>query len=107
LNKNICQKPLFFGTDFPNFITAFPSQQPSSPSNLLTPQTISVFSRELKERLGFTYYNVYISCNSKGKAVLLQAWSGPEGSRKLRFPDIMTTTQDGGKVFTPRKYTWY
>jgi len=35
---------------------------------------------------------------SKGKAVPLQAWSGPEGSRKLRFPDIMTTVQDGGKV---------
>ena len=34
----------------------------------------------------------------KGKAVLLQAWSGPEGSRKLRFPDFMTTAQDGGKV---------
>jgi hypothetical protein len=34
----------------------------------------------------------------KGKAVLLQAWSGPEGSRKLRFPDYMTTAQDGGKV---------
>jgi len=29
------------------------------------------------------------------KAVLLQAWSGPEGSRKLRFPDFMTKTQDG------------
>ena len=28
----------------------------------------------------------------------LQAWSGPEGSRKLRFPDFMTTAQDGGKV---------
>jgi hypothetical protein len=27
----------------------------------------------------------------KGKAVPLQAWSGPEGSRKLRFPDYMTT----------------
>ena len=27
----------------------------------------------------------------KGKAVQLQAWSGPEGSRKLRFPDFMTT----------------
>jgi hypothetical protein len=26
----------------------------------------------------------------KGKAVPLQAWSGPEGSRKLRFPDYMT-----------------
>jgi hypothetical protein len=31
----------------------------------------------------------------KGKAVPLQAWSGPEGSRKLRFPDFMTTAQDG------------
>jgi hypothetical protein len=32
------------------------------------------------------------------KAVSLQAWSGPEGSRKLRFPDFMTTAQVGGKV---------
>ena len=32
------------------------------------------------------------------KAVPLQAWSGSEGSRKLRFPDFMTTAQDGGKV---------
>ena len=28
--------------------------------------------------------------NKEGKAVPLQAWSGPEGSRKLRFPDFMT-----------------
>jgi len=34
----------------------------------------------------------------KGKAVSLQAWTGPEGSRKLRFPDFMTTAQDGGKI---------
>ena len=34
----------------------------------------------------------------KGKAVPLQAWSGPQGSRKLRFPDFMTTAPDGGKV---------
>ena len=34
----------------------------------------------------------------KGKAVPLQACSGPEGSRKLRFPEIMTTAQDVGKV---------
>jgi hypothetical protein len=39
-----------------------------------------------------------IILNVKGKAVPLQAWSGPEGSRKLRFPDFMTTVQDGGKV---------
>jgi len=34
----------------------------------------------------------------KDKAVPLQAWSGPEGSRMLRFTDFMTTAQDGGKV---------
>ena len=34
----------------------------------------------------------------KGKAVPLQAWSGPECSRKLRFLDFTTTAQDGGKV---------
>jgi len=34
----------------------------------------------------------------KGKTVPLQARSGPEGSRKLRFPDLVTTVQDGGKV---------
>jgi hypothetical protein len=37
----------------------------------------------------------------KGKAVSLQAWSGPEGSRKLRFPNFVTTAQDGGKVVSP------
>jgi hypothetical protein len=34
----------------------------------------------------------------KGKSVPLQAWSGSEGSRQLRFPDFMTKVQDGGKV---------
>ena len=33
----------------------------------------------------------------KGKAVPSQVWTGPEGSRKLRFPDFVTTAQDGGK----------
>jgi hypothetical protein len=50
-----------------------------------------------------------------GKAVPLQAWSGPEGSRKLRFPDYMKTAQDGGKVVSlthrpplpPSKCSWY
>jgi hypothetical protein len=36
--------------------------------------------------------------NKKGKAVPLQAWSGPEDSKKLSFPDFVTTAQDGGKV---------
>ena len=38
------------------------------------------------------------SLKGKCKAVPLQAWSGPEVSRKLRFPDFMKTAQDGGKV---------
>ena len=41
---------------------------------------------------------IEISGKGKGKAVLLQAWSGPEGCRKYRFPDFMTTAQDCGKV---------
>jgi hypothetical protein len=28
----------------------------------------------------------------------LQAWSGQEGSSNSRFPDFMTTAQDGGNV---------
>jgi len=39
----------------------------------------------------------------KAKAVPLQAWTGPEGSRKLRLPDFVTMAQ----AFTPRKYSWY
>jgi len=34
----------------------------------------------------------------KHKSVPLQAWSGPEGSKKLRFPDFVTTAQDGGRL---------
>jgi len=33
-----------------------------------------------------------------GKAIPLQSWSGPEGSKKLKFPDFMTTALEGGKV---------
>ena len=60
-------------------------------------------------------YQAYTLRMLKGKAVPLQAWTGPEGSRKLRLPDFVTTAQDGGKVvslthrpaFTPRRYSWY
>ena len=36
--------------------------------------------------------------NSEGEIVPLEAWGGPEGSTKLRFPDFTTTAQDGGRV---------
>ena len=46
----------------------------------------------------YTYMCVCVCVCVKGKSVPLQAWSGPEGSRMLRFPDFMTMAQDGGKV---------
>ena len=45
-----------------------------------------------------TTKRISLKGKGKGKSVPLQAWSGPEGSRKLRFPDFMTTVQKGGKV---------
>ena len=33
-----------------------------------------------------------------GKSVPLQAWSGPEGSRRLRLPDFVIMVQGGGKL---------
>ena len=48
---------------------------------------------------GFENEGLSSRSQSKGeaKAVPLQAWDGPEGSRKFRFPHFMTTAQDGGK----------
>jgi len=42
--------------------------------------------------------SILIRMKGKFKAVPLQARSVPEDSRKLRFPDFMTTAQDGSKV---------
>jgi hypothetical protein len=63
----------------------------------------SSYGREFKGQEyspGHPYYKAQV------KAVPLQAWSGPEGSTKLRFPDFMTTAQDGGKIvsLTHRPY---
>jgi hypothetical protein len=51
-------------------------------------------------RLAFFQVGNYCdkSEGKKNKAVPLQAWNGPEVSRKLMFPDFMKTAQDGGKV---------
>ena len=34
--------------------------------------------------------SVFKLIKKKGKAIPLQAWTGPEGSRRLRFPDFKT-----------------
>ena len=46
---------------------------------------------------------MYNTCKVEGKSVPLQAWSGPGGSRKLRFPDFMTTAQDGSKFVSLKR----
>ena len=55
----------------------------------------SNMQRVLKDK---SEYIKKLKVNGKDKAVPLQAWSGPEGSKKLRFPDCMTTAQDDSKV---------
>jgi len=47
----------------------------------------------------FYFLSIYIY-GSKGKAVPLQVWKNPEGSRNLRLPDFVTTAKDGGKFIS-------
>jgi len=50
----------------------------------------------------------------KGQANTLQAWTGPEGSRRLRLQISRQSAHEGGKVVCPkhrpllpsRKYSW-
>jgi hypothetical protein len=42
----------------------------------------------LKDNVFIEYVNGI--CKGKSKAIPLQAWRGPEGSRRLRFPDFKT-----------------
>jgi len=44
------------------------------------------------------YYRCRPTAYVTGKAVPVKAWTGPEGSRKVRFPDFVSTAQDGGKL---------
>jgi len=37
----------------------------------------------------------------KGKAIPLQAWTGPEGSKSLRLPDFKKSAHEGCKVVSP------
>jgi hypothetical protein len=37
----------------------------------------------------------------KRKSILLQAWTGPEDSRRMRLLDFKTMEHEGGKVVSP------
>jgi len=56
---------------------------------------IKVFWKHLawpnpKECKEFAEEIIYVSVMCTVKAIPLQAWTGPEGSRRLRLPDFMT-----------------
>jgi len=62
----------------------------------------------------YNFFKITNALECKGKPVPLQAWTGPESYRNLRFSDFVTMAQDGGRLsayapaaFTPRKYSWY
>jgi hypothetical protein len=59
---------------------------------------VSILAISCRLNMNFISPLRFIALIKTGKAVPLQAWSGPECSRKLRFPDFITTAQDGGKV---------
>ena len=69
--------------------------------NITFPAVLVELCWQIKpETFGYSCQGATIG-KGKGKAVPLQTWNGPEGSRKLRFPDFMTMAQDGGKVVSP------
>jgi hypothetical protein len=49
----------------------------------------SIISNIFRPALGL-YQGKHLSTLLKGKAIPLQAWTGPEGSRRLRLPDFKT-----------------
>jgi len=54
-----------------------------------------------------------VKCN--GKAIPVEAWTGPESSNRVRFPDFKTISiwrlqgcqPDEPAAFTSSKYSWY
>jgi hypothetical protein len=61
------------------------------------------------------YSDVWLISKGKGKAIPLQALTGPEGSSSLRLPDLKTVgtwrwqwcQPYAPAAFTSRKYSWY
>ena len=72
-------------------------QTPSQITQLIT-FCHPLSSKSVETKMNRNLIFLLFCSKGKGKAVPLQAWSGPESSRKLRFPDYMTTAHDGGKV---------
>ena len=93
------RRPLVFGKLMHLWPTYFFTLKTSIPSVQLWPTYFFTLKTSIPSwPWNSTVHTVFDIYKCKGKVVPLQAWSGLEGSRKLKFPDFMTTAQDGGKV---------
>jgi hypothetical protein len=72
----------------------------------------------MKRRKIFPRFNLKTQnkpCKDKGTAVPVQVWTDLDGSRRLRFSDLMiigtrkwsSCQPYAPAAFTPRKYSWY
>ena len=81
----------------------FPPTDLLSFSNFSNLKSIIQKNVTLTQKLQVYFQNIpFAKYNSKtkGNAFPLQAWTGPEGSRKLRLPHFVTMAQDAGKVIS-------
>ena len=54
------------------------------------------YVRRINKFASYVHFVTAVDPMASSKAVPLQAWRSPEGSRKLRFPDFVTTAQEVG-----------
>jgi hypothetical protein len=90
------------------------TKEPRSTAELprQTSQTGTALTKQIFcYRFPFNFFltEIYVKC----KAIPLQAWTGPEGSRSLRFQISRQSDRWKGcqpyvpAAFTPSKYSWY
>jgi len=59
---------------------------------------LAFFLRTITKLFGSLSLNLQLD-TGKSKAILIQAWKGPEGSRSLRLPDFKTITFNPQEIF--------
>jgi hypothetical protein len=73
-----------------------------------------LYNRRYKKGENILLFSQDSHVGVKGKAIPVQAWTDPEGSRRLRLPDFKTIATwrcwscqpYAPAVLTPRKYLW-
>jgi len=73
--------------ELPSFELSYFTSRKNAPDTYLTCErpVFTYANTHRKTPLAFSF--IYLG---KGKAIPLQAWSGPEGSRRLKLPDLKT-----------------